>query len=380
MTGVQIIGSESLYRELQQHLDRMPVGFPATDSGVEIRILQQLFTPEEARIALELSAIPEPAGTIHKRLKSRLSLDELIQALERMDGKGLILRISRGKEPRYSKLIFAVGVYERQLKHLTPQFERDAIEYLQGAFGEAFHSKKTTQMRIVPVNKSIPAERNVATYDDLRKQVASSAGPFAKMDCICRHGKDLLGEPCQQTSLRENCLTMGMAAKWVVDSGTGRPISREEMLELLDEADTNGLVLQPENTRNPLFVCCCCHCCCGVLTSAKRFPRPAEYFSSNYYASVDADTCQSCGSCETRCQMEAIRMDDGPAKVDLDRCIGCAICVTTCPSGALKLEEKAARRVPPDGTQALYLKILQERYGPVGMLKLAAKKALGMNV
>lgn len=377
---MQIIGSESLYRKLQQHLDRAPVGFPATDSGVEIRILQQLFTPEEAEIALELSAIPEPAGAIHKRLKSRMALDKLTQALERMNGKGLILRLSRGKEPLYSKLMFAVGIYERQVKRLTPQFERDAIQYMQEEFREAFHSKKTTQMRVVPVNKSIPVERSVATYDDLRKHVAASDGPFAKMDCICRRGKDLLGEPCQQTALRENCLTMGMAARWAVDSSTGRSISREEMLELLDEADAQGLVLQPENTKNPLFVCCCCHCCCGVLTSAKRFPRPAEYFSSNFYASVDPDTCQSCGTCETRCQMEAIRAGDGHAEVDLSRCIGCAICVTTCPSGALRLEEKTAPRVPPDGTQALYLKILQERYGPVGMLKLAAKKALGMKI
>jgi hypothetical protein len=68
---MQTATSESLYRRLQQHLDRMPVGFPATESGVEIRILQRLFTPEEAEIALELSAIPETAAIIYKRLKSR---------------------------------------------------------------------------------------------------------------------------------------------------------------------------------------------------------------------------------------------------------------------------------------------------------------------
>ena len=44
-----------LYRKLQQHLDRMPVGFPATESGVEIRILQRLFTPDEAALAGDIS-------------------------------------------------------------------------------------------------------------------------------------------------------------------------------------------------------------------------------------------------------------------------------------------------------------------------------------
>ena len=48
-----------LYRALQRHLDRMPVPYPATESGVEIRILRRLFTPDEARLALSLSGIPE---------------------------------------------------------------------------------------------------------------------------------------------------------------------------------------------------------------------------------------------------------------------------------------------------------------------------------
>ena len=93
------------------------------------------------------------------------------------------------------------------------------------------------------------------------------------------------------------------------------------MLELLDQADADGLVLQPENTKSPLFICCCCGCCCGVLTSAKRFPTPAEYFSTNYYAEVDQETCQSCGACISRCQMDAISNPEGPAQVDRKRCI-----------------------------------------------------------
>ncbi|MGO4884738.1 MAG: hypothetical protein ACLP59_28540 [Bryobacteraceae bacterium] len=71
------IESETLYRRLQQHLDRMPVAFPPTRSGVEIRILKRLFTTEETEIALELSAIPEPAATVHSRFGSRIALEEL---------------------------------------------------------------------------------------------------------------------------------------------------------------------------------------------------------------------------------------------------------------------------------------------------------------
>jgi ferredoxin len=372
--------SESLYRRLQQHLDRMPVGFPATQSGVEIRILQRLFTPDEAEIALELSAIPEPAATVHKRFKSRMALPELTQKLNQMGAKGTILAWPIEGEVRYAKRIFAIGMYESQIKNLTAEFQRDTTQFFEEGFGQAFHTGKTTQLRIVPVNKQIAIERSVTTYDQIRAHVEASPGPFATIPCICRRGKDLVGESCKQTKLRDNCLMIGMAAQWAANSGTGQVISREEMLDLLDQADKEGLVLQPENTKSPMFVCCCCGCCCGVLQSAKRMPNPAEYFSSNFYATVDAEVCESCGTCEVRCQMEAISSPEGKAVVDRLRCIGCALCVTTCPSGALRLEPNEKPRIPPDDTKTLYMRILQDRYGPWGMAKLGMRKMLGLKI
>jgi formate hydrogenlyase subunit 6/NADH:ubiquinone oxidoreductase subunit I len=377
---MQTMTSEPLYRRLQEHLDRMPVGFPATQSGVEIRILQRLFNPEEAAIALELSAIPEPAATIHKRFNSRMTLPELKQKLGVMAEKGNILAWPIQGEIHYAKLVFAVGMYERQAKTLTAEFERDTRQYFEEAFGQAFHSKKTTQLRIVPVNKQIAIERSVTTYDQIRAHVEASPGPFGTIPCICRRGKDLVGESCKQTKHRDNCLMFGGAARWAADSGTGREISRQEMLDLLDQADKEGLVLEPENTKSPMFVCCCCRCCCGVLQSAKRLPNPAEYFSTNFYAAVDADTCESCGTCEVRCQMEAISSPEGKAVVDRLRCIGCALCVTTCPSGALRLEPNEKPRIPPDDTKTLYMQMLQDRYGRWGMAKLGMRKMLGLKI
>ena len=53
-----------VYRRLQERLDELPVGYPATASGVELRILKQLFTPEEAEVALGLNAVPETVEKI----------------------------------------------------------------------------------------------------------------------------------------------------------------------------------------------------------------------------------------------------------------------------------------------------------------------------
>ena len=52
--------TREIYKELACHLDKMPIGYPTTDSGVELRILKRLFTPEHAEIALKLSFILKP--------------------------------------------------------------------------------------------------------------------------------------------------------------------------------------------------------------------------------------------------------------------------------------------------------------------------------
>ena len=142
-------------------------------------------------------------------------------------------------------------------------------------------------MRTVPVNTTITAGREVGTYDDIRAYVNQSAGPFAVMDCICRLGRSLVGHACEHTTRMQTCLTFGLAAEGMVQTGAAHFVTRDEMLPLLDEADRDGLVLQPENTQAPLFVCCCCGDCCGVITNAKRLPEPAEYFSTQLLRRVE---------------------------------------------------------------------------------------------
>ena len=50
---------QDIYRRLAKHLDNLPAGYPATESGVEMRILRRLFTPEEATLAIHLTLLPE---------------------------------------------------------------------------------------------------------------------------------------------------------------------------------------------------------------------------------------------------------------------------------------------------------------------------------
>ncbi|GAG86549.1 unnamed protein product, partial [marine sediment metagenome] len=42
------INDDIVYRKLQRYLDSLPVDYPETESGVEIKILKHFFTPQEA--------------------------------------------------------------------------------------------------------------------------------------------------------------------------------------------------------------------------------------------------------------------------------------------------------------------------------------------
>jgi electron transport complex protein RnfB len=43
--------SQDVYRRLAERLDAIPNGFPATESGVELKLLAKIFAPEEAALA-----------------------------------------------------------------------------------------------------------------------------------------------------------------------------------------------------------------------------------------------------------------------------------------------------------------------------------------
>ena len=371
-----------VYRRLQKHLDALPVAYPATESGVELRILKRLFTEEEAEVALALNAVPEPVERIRRRVPGHTE-QELERILDRMVEKGAIFGgrlLASGKGKRYSRAPLAIGMYEAQVDRLTKDLQQDFEQYSREGFAAVLVTGKTKQMRTIPVNARFVPDRLVGRYDDARRLIEEGAGPWAARNCVCRQGKDLLGEPCRQTTSRRVCLMIGPAAQTSVASGDGQALTREETFALLDQAEREGMVLQPSNARDPVFICFCCGCCCGMLMAAKQFPRPAEYLQSNYHAVVDSDLCSECGTCHERCPMEALAAGDGATAVDLDRCIGCGVCAPTCPTGAVKLRAKVQETVPPKDLKALYGKIMTERFGLLGTAKRIGKALLGRQI
>ncbi len=362
---------DKIYRDLQKFLDTLPGGFAASESGSDIRLLKYLFTPEEARVAMHLTMKPEPVKQIHERITKSgfsLSLEELQKILDRMLYKGILRPYYEGYDETHYRATdpTAGGMFSVQLDDkLTREFVDYLNEYAREAFGKRTGGAKTLNpLRVVPVRKSVPHPEKfpVNSYDDVRKLVENAPGPFAVANCVCRQKARLFGTKCSKTELEETCLMVGPDhARRYVNMGIGRFITREEVFDILETAQEDGLVLQPENSQKPEAICICCGDCCALLKPLKMHPRPAELFLTNYYVEVNPELCDGCGVCVEKCQMDARTLVDGIAAVNLDRCIGCGNCVVLCSSNANTLRKKEQENVPPDDKEAYYTTLLSHK-------------------
>ena len=88
-----------------------------------------------------------------------------------------------------------IGIAELHGYKATSQFWADFGEYIHGEFGKAFANTKVSQLRTIPVGKSIPMENYVATYDQIREIIINTDGPIAIGKCMCREGANQKGRP-----------------------------------------------------------------------------------------------------------------------------------------------------------------------------------------
>lgn len=349
----------SIYDRLRKQMDQYSTGFPATKSGVEMKILKKLFTEEEAEMYLELSMLLEAPESVAART-GRLP-DETAGILETMAKKGLLFRHNKNGLKRYSAVPFVIGSYEFQLKRMDKELAELTNAYMEEIFLSSM-SNNVVPLRTIPVKKSFDVVHKVAAYDDAR-EIINSKKKIAVADCICRQQQGLLDKGCDKPT--EVCLMFGSHADYYVENNMARYIEAGEALEILDKCEKAGLVNQPANMVNPGGMCNCCGDCCGVLRGLNLLPNPGELVYNKYWAITDQEECTACEICLDRCQMNAIRINEnGAAVVDPGRCIGCGLCVTTCPTEAVRLEEKPVElQVDPPATGQDLMAITAKKRG-----------------
>lgn len=351
---------DDTYRKLQKYLDSLPIDYPETESGVELRILKSLFTLQEAEIALNLKIIPqEPKAMFRPFKKKGWTLEQFSEALLTMAQKGSINWIRRRDGTNYYSIAFLIiGFYDYQIDRLTKDFAEDFDQYMDEGFYSAMLENGILQMRTIPIEKSVSLEYNVSNFDEIQAIIENVDKTIYLCPCICRQSKEVQGKGCDHP--KETCISIGVNPRIFLEQG--REVTKDEALEVLRMAQDRGMVISPSNIQKPFMICCCCGCSCMILRNLKKYANPAQYFNSNYFLEIDEDLCTGCGKCITRCHMEANKINEkGNSEVDPGYCIGCGVCIPTCPEKARQLVKKTTEFTPPQNLTELYQVISQRK-------------------
>ncbi|MFH2104033.1 MAG: 4Fe-4S binding protein [Chloroflexota bacterium] len=328
------------YENLADALNSLPNGYPRTESGVEIRILEKIFTPEEAILACQLSREYETVETIAQRIG--LAEEQTRHQLFQMAKRGLVWFSKEEGKAFFRLAPFVVGIYEAQLEILDAELAGFAEEYFKQDAATGIMKPQPALHRVLPAQNTV-ADEWILPYEDVRA-ILLSAQVYNVRDCICRAQKGLIDDPCEYP--REICLNF---------SNIDRPprpgdISRPEALALLEKSEQVGLVHTVSNVKDGVgYICNCCSCCCVILRAITENGILNSVAHANYFAVIDGDICSNCGTCVERCQVNAISEGDGISVVERVKCIGCGLCVTGCTTGAARLERKPEAEIihPP---------------------------------
>jgi len=330
--------AEQAYATLAERLN-----FPQSKALGDI--LRYLMTPVQARLAVELPAPPEELAE-----KVGLDLPAVKAELHDMFVKGVIFPRDAWKEEgfRFARAVVQIHDGAESRGGWNPKADPKLGE-LWEAFSKAewYPSRRATPPLAVPIDRVIPAYRamppeiKLEPWEDVRV-VLKEASQIAVTACACRNQRLAVNQDCK-FSRAEVCLQFDRSADYTLARGSGRKITHDEALEIVDYAEQHGLIhstFRNAKVTNANVMCNCCFDCCGafqVYTTGglSIAPRMAK---SRYQAVIDAKACNGCEMCQPYCGWGAISMVDGKAVLDPEKCWGCGVCVLQCPAEAMTMK------------------------------------------
>ncbi len=304
---------KSLYKKLQNRLDKYPIGAP--ESEVLYDILKMLYTGEEAEIASKMPLRPVTAKQVSIWTGKDTKL--IADILDKMADKGLIVDFLNRKigKKMYMLAPTVVGFFEFSMMRVRNDIDQKELaqlfhKYLYEDFTFAKQAfQKKTQFGRTLVHETALKEGDyseILSFEKATEIIKSSKSNTVSL-CYCRHKASHLNEVCDNPI--EICMTLNDGADYIASHNLGRKASTNEMLDLLEIAREKGLVQIADNVKfEPSFICNCCGCCCGVLVAINKANIKNAVMTSNYIAKTDEALCKGCGKCVKRCPINAIEL------------------------------------------------------------------------
>ena len=317
------------------------------------KLIKELFTEEEAELASKMPLNYVTAETLAQ--ETGKDTDEIISRLEEMANKGLIFSKKKNDDIFYALPQMAPGIFEFQFMRGTytehdKKLARYFDEYHKVARGTPEGEKDHPSFpfsRVIPVEKTIQQGTMVHTYDKVTEYIEKSKR-VSVSPCFCRHQAELLDRPCDKP--KETCFSFGPTAVFAAERGMGRPVTKDEAIQILDHCEKAGLVHCSSNVKNKIdFLCNCCLCHCEIIKTFKDQKRVNLGAVSNYIVKVSDNSCTACESCIEICPMDAISLNnDDKIDINIKMCIGCGLCVSSCQEAAIEMSERKDMKQPPE--------------------------------
>ena len=176
-------------------------------------------------------------------------------------------------------------------------------------------------MHVIPVEQAIPATQQSVSVEHISYWLKKYENKYAVGACSCRRQQRVRGEGTGEIE-GELCIGVGDMADYLVETGKGRYIDLNEVLEILQRAEDNGFVHQITNIDGEDKIFAICNCApgvCNAFRTSQLFNTP-NLSRSAYRASVESDKCVACGRCVEFCPTGAAKLGqklctkDGPVK------------------------------------------------------------------
>lgn len=334
-------------KEIAPEYRELAVKIKEPDSVYMPYVLEQLINLEQAKVLIAL--LDSPTNIAEKLNLSQETVDKHIQE---MFEKGLLYPGRSGWH-----LTRSWGELHDQAGSANPKYDNDAFFDLAFAMSDERVKKQINEvlegktekirqaMRVIPRWRSIEGIPGVLPIEDVR-EILKGADPIVLLPCACKNIDR--NRKCKDTIPITTCIVTGRAAQYDLKRGTGKQLSSDEVLEIIDSFDKYSLVhLVGNYNTTPHLICNCHNCCCGMFYRNVRARKQIKQFSiakSRFVAFVDPDKCKGCKTCITCCPVNAIQLKQYPgyegkrAHVVEDECIGCGLCVLTCPTEARQMK------------------------------------------
>lgn len=309
------------------------------------QILEVLMTPFQAQLVAELPATPEDLAQ-----KFQVSPDNVKKEIDDLFFKGVVIpkNFYTREGARFCRMVIqlhdATESDARADKSYGPELLAAWEDFCQKEWypqlAREYSQLEQPVSRVIPAYRAVQNVPDLTPYDDVR-EIIKAASLIATVPCSCRRQSGKKGV------IIESCLQFGRSAEYAIVRGSGRKLSVDEAMEVIDKTEEDGEIHTWPNARilNYGVMCNCVTDSCVLFLPLMKHGVPVgkRVAKSRFEAVADQELCDGCQECIDRCQFEAIEMvrPEGSrkykAQVYPEKCWGCGLCVIKCEPRALSM-------------------------------------------